>query len=170
MRTTCLRYHYAIGDVKKNEEIMRKEAMAQSISENNSRDLWKEVHKVRDKSKVNSQYMDDVIGNENIAKLFADKYKVLYNSICSNNDQLKELLTVNNTDIESLCPYPIDKVHSLVQNHTHCITVLHVQVAIKKLKAPKSDCTDCLVSDHFIIGTDRFFTLISLIFYMYAIT
>ena len=32
---------------------MRKEAMAQSISENNSRDLWKEVHKVRDKSKVN---------------------------------------------------------------------------------------------------------------------
>ena len=68
--------------------------MAQSISENNSRDLWKEVHKVRDKSKVNSQCIDDVTGNENIAELFADKYKVLYNSVCSNNDQLKELLTV----------------------------------------------------------------------------
>ena len=49
MRTTRSRYHYAIRYVKKNEEIMRKEAMAQSISENNSRDLWKEVHKVRDK-------------------------------------------------------------------------------------------------------------------------
>ena len=108
--------------------------------------------------------MDDVTGNENIAELFADKYKVLYNSVCSNNDQLKELLTVNNTDIESLCSHPIDKVHSLVQNHTHCITVPHVQVAIKKLKAAKSDCTDHLVSDHFINGTDRLFTLISLLF------
>ena len=52
--------------------------MAQSISENHSRDLGKEVHKVRDKSKVNSHCMDDVTGNENIAELFADKYKVLY--------------------------------------------------------------------------------------------
>ena len=111
MRTTRSRYHYAIRYVKKNEEIMRKEAMAQSISKNNSRDLWKEVRKVKDKSKVNSQCMDDVTGNENIAKLFADKYKVVYNSLCSNNDQLKELLTVNNTDFESLCSHPIDKVH-----------------------------------------------------------
>ena len=41
MRTTRSRYHYAIRYVKKNEEITRKEAMAKSISENNSRDLWK---------------------------------------------------------------------------------------------------------------------------------
>ena len=38
---------------------------------------------------------------------------------------------LTNTDIESLCSHPINKVHSLVQNHTHCITVPHVQVAIK---------------------------------------
>ena len=102
MRTTRSRYHYAIRYVKKKDEIMRKEAMAQSISENKSRDLWKEAHKVRDKSKVNSQCMDDVTRNENIAELFEDKYKVLHNSVCSNNDQLKELLTVNNTDISLL--------------------------------------------------------------------
>ena len=51
MRTIRSRYHYAIRYVKKNEQSMRKEAMALSISENNSRDLSKEVHKVRDKSK-----------------------------------------------------------------------------------------------------------------------
>ena len=103
--------------------------------------------------------MDDITGNENIAELFADKNKVLYNSVSSNNDQLKELLIVNNTDIKSLCLHPIDKVHLLVQNHTHCITVPLVQVAIKKLKAAKSDCTD-----NFINGTDRLFTSISLLF------
>ena len=59
---------------------------------------------------------------------------------------------------------PIDEVHWLVQNHTHCITIPHVQVAIKRFKTAKSDCTDHLVWDHFINGTDRLFTLISLIF------
>ena len=34
---------------------MRKNAMAKSISENNSRDLWKEVNKVRSKSNTGSQ-------------------------------------------------------------------------------------------------------------------
>ena len=34
------------GYVKKNDKTMRKEAMAQSISEHKSRDLWKEVHNV----------------------------------------------------------------------------------------------------------------------------
>ena len=43
MRSTRSKYHYAIRYVKKNEEMLRKNAMAKSISENNSRDLWKEV-------------------------------------------------------------------------------------------------------------------------------
>ena len=71
MRSRRSRYHYAIRYVKKNDEIMRKNAMASSISENNYRDLWKE------------QCMDDVTGSESIAELFANKYDMLYNSVCS---------------------------------------------------------------------------------------
>ena len=41
--------------------------MAKSISENNSRDLWKEVYKVRSKCKSSSQCMHDVTGNECIS-------------------------------------------------------------------------------------------------------
>ena len=62
MRSTRSKYHYAIRYVKKNEEIMRKNAMAKSISENNSRDLWKEVYKVRSKSNTGSQCMDQATG------------------------------------------------------------------------------------------------------------
>ena len=48
--------------------------MAHCISENKYRDLWKDVHKVRSKSRVGSQCMvDDVTGNENITQLFAHK-------------------------------------------------------------------------------------------------
>ena len=75
MRSTRLRYHYAIRFVKKNEEIMRKNAMTHCISENKYRDLSKEVHKVRSKSRVSSQCMvDDVTGNKNITQLFTHKY------------------------------------------------------------------------------------------------
>ena len=40
MKSTRSRYRYAIRFVKKNEEIMRKNAMAHCISENKYRDLW----------------------------------------------------------------------------------------------------------------------------------
>ena len=64
---------------------MRKNAMASSISENNYRDLWKEVSKVKTKSKVTPQCMDDVTGSESIAELFSKKRDMLYNSVCSNS-------------------------------------------------------------------------------------
>ena len=80
--------------------MLRKNAMAKSISENNSRDLWKEVYKVRSKCKTSSQCMDDVSGNESISELFAHKYNVLYNSVCSNTTQLNELLALNENDIK----------------------------------------------------------------------
>ena len=82
MRSTRSKYHYAIRYVKKNEEIMRKNAMAKFISENKSRDLWKEVYKVRSKSNTGSPCMGQATGNESISELFAHKYNTLYNSVC----------------------------------------------------------------------------------------
>ena len=161
MRSTRSKYHYAIRYVKKSEEMLRKNAMAKSISENNSRDLWKEVYKVRSKCKTSSQCMDDVSGIESISELFAHKYNVLYNSVCSNTTQLNELLALNENDIITNCS---NNNTSLINKHTHHVSVDQLQNAIHKLKSSKSDCTDQLFSDHFINGTLRFFTLISLLF------
>ena len=47
--------------------------MAKSISENNFRDLWKEVYKVRSKSNTGSQ----ATGNESIFEIFAHKCNVM---------------------------------------------------------------------------------------------
>ena len=73
-------------------------------------------------------------------------------------------METNKDDIESLCLHLDRDPHTLINKHTHSISVIHVQEAIHKLKSAKSDCTDELFSDHFINGTDRFFTLISLLF------
>ena len=47
--------------------------------------------------------MDDVTWNENITQLFAHKFDVLYNSVCSNSDEMSNILDMNQADIESVC-------------------------------------------------------------------
>ena len=101
--------------------------MASSISENNYRDLWKEVSKVRTKSKATPQCMGDVTGSESIAKLFAHKYDMLYKSVCSNSAEIHNLLETNKDDIESLYLHLDRDPHTLIIKHTHFISVIHVQ-------------------------------------------
>ena len=55
--------------------------MANAISSNRERDLWKEVKKVSGKTNSLPNVMDNVIGDGNIADLFAEKYSDLYNSV-----------------------------------------------------------------------------------------
>ena len=106
-----------------NEEIVRKNAMEHCTSENKYRDLWKEVHKVRSKSRVSSQCVDNVTGNEKITILFAHKYDVLYNSVCSNSDGMSNLLNMNQADIESVCLQLNNDSHDMINKHTHTVSV-----------------------------------------------
>ena len=45
-------------------------------------------------------------------------------------------------DIESLCLHLDRDPYTLINKHTHSISVIHVQEAIHKLKSAKSVCTD----------------------------
>ena len=45
MRHTRAQYHYAIRKLKRNAIALRRNAMAESIINNNSRDLWLEILK-----------------------------------------------------------------------------------------------------------------------------
>ena len=83
--------------------------------------------------------MDDVIGNENITQLFAHKYDALYNSVCSNSDEMSNLLNMNQADIESVCLQFDNVSHKMINKHTHTELVKHIQDAIHKLQSAKSD-------------------------------
>ena len=69
-----------VRKLKKDREKLQKEAMAKAISENNSRQLWTEVRKVRIKNSSSIKCIDDITGNSCIAELFSKKYDELYNS------------------------------------------------------------------------------------------
>ena len=76
--------------------------------------------------------MDDVSGNESISELFAHKYNVLYNSVCSKTTQLNELLALNENDIITNC---FNNNTFLSNKHTHHVSVDQLQNAIHKLKS-----------------------------------
>ena len=52
MRRTRAQYHYAIRKLKLNAIALRRNVMAESIINNNSRDLWSEIRKVRNTTKT----------------------------------------------------------------------------------------------------------------------
>ena len=51
-----------------------------------------------------------------------------------------------------------------IKINKHTVSVKQIQDSLHKLQSAKSDCKDQLLSDHFINGTVRCFTLISLLF------
>ena len=106
--------------------------MARDVSQNNSRDSWKEVHQIRNKRNVPANYMDDVTGDSNISNFFAKKYATLYNSVKYNDEQLQILMCDVDNDIAQHC-LPFDgrdgeiPSRPLIGKHTHAISYQQVQ-------------------------------------------
>ena len=57
--------------------------------------------------------------------------------VCSNSAEIHNLLETNKDDIELLCLHLDRDPHTLINKHTHSISVIHVQEAIHKLKSAK---------------------------------
>ena len=67
--------------------------MSCSVLKNNSKDFWKEVHKVKSNAKTLINYVDGVQGQD-IADLFADKYDILYNFACYDNTDIEYIFLI----------------------------------------------------------------------------
>ena len=117
MRRTRAQYHYALRKLKKNAIALRRNAMAESIINNKSRDLWSEIRKVKNTTKTVSTCID---GDINIAELCSNTYNELYNSVRYEQQSLNHLFVDNKYDIQAYC---IDDVNNDMYNHTHCIDV-----------------------------------------------
>ena len=72
--------------------MLKKWAMAKSVSENNYRQLWKVVRKLRNCKSVVTNCMYKKTGCENKAALFSEKYSELYNSVSYKSNKLTTTL------------------------------------------------------------------------------
>ena len=95
---SCKRkYHYAIRALKRKENDLRNVRMAEAIAQNNSRDLWSELNKMKPREKVVPPNINGLCNVDDICHVFEDKYNKLYNSVPS---QAEELIRIKKGNIE----------------------------------------------------------------------
>ena len=117
-------YHSAVRSIRQQEAQSRREEMAKHIAENNSRDLWKELNKLKPKSRITVPNIDGKNDQREICNIFYEKTKTLFNSVPSSLDVIK------------------GKVEEGVQGCNSCdssVTSKEVRFALSHLKEQKSD-------------------------------
>ena len=153
MRRTRAAYHYAIRRLKKDEESIIRERIADAILNDEGRNFWSEIKKLRSQKTSSSRIIDGQTDASSIASLFAGKYRELYSSVPYNKDEMQCILNdVNNSLNNEYLP-------------AECIIHTHdVKSAVARLKAHKNDGGSSLSTDHFTNAGDDCLTHISLLF------
>lgn len=139
MRRTRAAYHYAIRNVRKNENSIRCERMAEALLDDENRNFWTEVKKIRNSKVSRSNTVDGCGDAKLISQLFADKYRELYTCVSYDMQDMHKLVqTVN------------EKIDHAEYSSDFIIHMDEISIAVKKLKPHKSDGGAGLKSDHII--------------------
>lgn len=153
MRRTRAAYHYAIRRVKRDEDAVIRERFAQALIDDNQRNLWSEVKRLRSHRPAPAKIVDGLSDAACIAKLFVSKYRDLYTSLLYDTSDMDNIMSELRTELLNgvasadcyFCPDEIKR-------------------AINKLKPHKKDGSASLSSDHFINAGDDCFVYISFLF------
>ena len=84
---------------KRNKLVIQKETLAINI--NKSREFWTELKKINPTSKVISSSIGSANGSTEITKLFYNKYRSLYSSVPTDDNELREIHDVINSRLST---------------------------------------------------------------------
>ena len=154
MRYTRKNYHAAVKDCQKNQSAIQSERMASALLGNRQRDFWSEVRRLSKSQKSNSAIVDNLSESKDIAKLFHDRFKELYTSVPSSQNEIEQLLNRINSGLKD-DHFTLHKQSSNLQN---------LKKVLKKIKLGKSDGSLGLSSDSIVNGPDSLHVMISLLF------
>jgi hypothetical protein len=155
MRRARAKYHNAVKQVKRDQNIIKRNKMAESILCDDTRSFWNEVRNVSaGKNNTLPNMIDGEMGNENISEVFVDKYKTLYNSVSYDKQDMDHLLLKLNKAIE--CSNEI--------NILSYITNDDILNALPQIKCGKNDGLGIIYTDHFTYGTNRLYIMLALLF------
>ena len=144
-------YHYAIRFCRHNSNTIRSQKMAESMS-CGSRDFWTEVRRLNSVHKPTPAVIDDANTPQDILKIFHEKFRGLYASVKSSEEDLTELMERIDKDLPSQV------------NADNPVFRYDIGKLIKKLKAGKADGYLGVSSDCFLNGSKRLQVWISLLF------
>jgi hypothetical protein len=151
-KKTKLQYHYAVRKLKKNSESLRKKRMAEALLVNNHRDFWNEVKKVSGNKIAASTNICGKTNVFDIATIFAEKYKYLYNSVPSSKKFMQKL------------KHKIKEISNDANFTTMMVSEMDILKAMKHLKHDKSDDNGALFSSHILYASYRLYKYIADLF------
>ena len=134
------KYHSALKKVRADQNNLQSTKMADAVLLGDHRDLWTEVRKIRSNNRSNVNVIDGK-RNGDICTLFADKYRVLYNSV--NSDPME--IVALKTDIDEMVNRKCTGGDCYC---SHSVTSIVVKNAIQKLKPGKHDGNQNFFTDH----------------------
>ncbi len=135
-RITKAEYHR----VMKNCDKIRMERIAEAISDNMTRDLFKELSKIKGRNNFTLSNVDGFINEHDIKYVFSTKYKNLYNSVPYNSKRMNDITNEINDKMSDHC------------NISYRISVVDIFNSVKRLKTVTSGGVESLFSEHIIHG------------------
>ena len=130
MRRTRHQYHYAVRSAKKRDIENRKLRLAKSSCVNNSKDTWGALKRMNPKGKCLSNVVDGINNDADIANMFAEKYRSLYQSVPTSDLEMDSLIDMINAHMAT--------VHES-NNLDWVIGIEKVFNAIRKIKSDERD-------------------------------
>ena len=131
-----LRFKSALKYCQQNETIMRANALAESMMNNDMNGFWKDVHKITNCKVPLATKVDGCVGDAKIAEMWKCHYKSLLNSVQSGNSK----------------------------NSVITITPFDILDALKNIKCGKSSGIDGISAEPFVFAHSRIHVLLSLLF------
>ena len=149
MRITRAGYHNAVSEAMSDSNKAQSRLMAKSIASGDDCNLGSEMQKLNGKSQSIPNAMYRACGEEDMAEIFAHKYKNLYTSVSYTQNEMDSLLNdvykgINNIYCTGLCY----KAHDVIPEQ--------IRHAVSRLNCDKNDGSSGLSTDHIIISSEKF--------------
>ena len=152
MRIARANYHKAVKQVQKNKDNIVMNRIANSMLNNNTRNMWSELKKIKGRNASVASCIDGVSDNCEISNLFKKKYETVFNGVPTSKLEL-------------------DKVYSNIikgiSSHGNDIeiNVSDVKLVISKLKSGKQGGEEeKLSSNHFIHASTKLSVILSVLY------
>ena len=157
MRHTKRDYHYAVRYCRQNERRIRATRMAERLADNRSEEFWSEVRKSSKSCKNVAATVDGFSDAQNIAEIFSNKFKHLFQSVPYDENKMAQL----NDSVSSQVPADYAELRNTQDN---IINSSEIKDLITKLKRNKSDGYNCITTDCLIFGTDKLCVILAMLF------
>ena len=144
-------YHKALKKCKKDRDHITASKIAEKMAGSKTKDFWREISRLKKSPKSVASIVDGRNHPKDIAELFYNKFKVLYSSVPSSDEEVESIKKQVNSRLKSY-------------TGSHVISSRTVTDVLRKLKSGKQDGVSAMMSNCIIHAPVRLSVLLAFYF------